>query len=69
MLSQINYLVSILDPQLPSYTICVYVAVHDDLLALDAKVAETIASAWASSTLAVRNSQGKNFSVFVINIT
>lgn len=50
-----------------SYIICVYVAVPDDLLDLDAKVAETIASAWASSTLSVRNSQWKKFFWFCHN--
>lgn len=44
--------------------VSIYVVVITDVAFLDNQVAEVIASAWASSTLAVRNSQWKRFIQF-----
>lgn len=44
--------------------VTIYVAATEDIAILDGQVAEVITSAWASSTLSVRNSQWKRFFQF-----
>lgn len=50
-----------------TFVICVYVVAMGDVAILDNQIAEVIAAAWASSTLAVRNSQWKRFLQFCQN--